>query len=203
MRDAVQHLLHGEFGIRHSGHIIKHATMRKNRKTSGKHNPAKSGDQPQNVCLECHYLGFHILFVLMLLLGKQSNFKNLKSMSNILQIGKTSKVLFYDLTVILGQIFVSFYNTLNTSVTIKYLLISQSHPKINNHHHNTTVLSSFKNTGCPIHTPLLRSNGTVAHLHDNTYYLPYVTNEVICTLILNNTFMTWQMFQIILIALSR
>jgi hypothetical protein len=45
---------------------------------------------------------------------------------------------------------------------------------INNHHHNITIPSTLKVTNTSVLTTLTGNNGTVSHLHDNTYYLPHV-----------------------------
>jgi hypothetical protein len=45
---------------------------------------------------------------------------------------------------------------------------------INNHHHNITIPPTLKVTDCSVLTTLTGYNGTVSHLHGNTYYLPHV-----------------------------
>jgi hypothetical protein len=45
---------------------------------------------------------------------------------------------------------------------------------INKHHHNNTILSTLKITNTSVLSTVTGNNGTVSHLHDNTYYLPHV-----------------------------
>jgi hypothetical protein len=84
----------------------------------------------------------------------------------------------------------------------------KSHPHRGRHHiyHYVCAMTSYAHDVCTQKLAILMqesTNGNVTHLHDNTYYLTCDKNEVICTLLLNNTIVTWQMFQISLVASSR
>jgi hypothetical protein len=49
---------------------------------------------------------------------------------------------------------------------------------INNHNHNITIPSTLKVTDSSVLTTLTGDNGTVSHLHGNTYYIPHVLSMI-------------------------